>query len=926
MNAATFALGEHWPLWLLTALPVLAVAAWRHRSPLGRGRMLAALLLRSAALALLALALARPELHRGIRDVSLVYALDVSRSVSPAFLRSALDWIQEANRKGNPAQVRYVAFADRAVMVDSIAAVESLAVSEGGTESANAHGRSEPRRPDRSAAEPGGPATLDQGATNLERALATSLAGFAPGHALRLVLISDGNQTEGDLWRVVPRLRRQGVRVFGVPAAVAVTRDAWVEGIEATDGIRQREPATVKVRVFSRLPGPARIELKVAGVAAGAQDVTLTEGRNEFVFGTEFKQAGRNTIEARVAAEGDQVPDNDTLTQLLWVGERPRVLYVESTPASARYLRDALVKQGIDVTVVAPAALAADPPPYHGHDAVLLSDLPADAISDASARRLDDFVRDGGALLFAAGENTFGQQGFRRGTIEGLLPVSFEGRRKKKELDLVLLIDRSHSMSGKKLEFAKTAALSTLDLLEEQHRLAVIAFDARPHEVVPLAEVGNKRRAEDQIAGMAAGGQTSIFNALVHARRLLKDSPAKTKHVILLSDGQTMPAGRLDDSASAGATAANARGNDKPRQATPYDRFMAEQPTDDGRGNAGFEEIATRMAAENVTISTVTLGEQPNLELMQSLARWGRGKSQVAASETEIPSLFVGEARRLMRESIVEEPFRPVVKTPAEALAGLQFAKAPPLNGFVVGRAKPFSETLLEAKDGQPLLVQTHHGLGRTVAFLSDVKNRWAADWLGWDGYGKLWAQLVRASIRRDTGEELALRVAREGHEAIVTLTALEADGRYRDRLSPKLRVTAPDGGHTVLAMSQLGPGRYQARVPLWPSQAAPYGFELIETAGITAEQLAKASPASLFYGHTDEYRVLPADESLLRAVSVETGGRFMPKAEEIFAVDRDSGQVSRALWQFCAAAALLAFLLDLLVRRTKDEPDWHRA
>src|SRR5262245_47874406 len=253
MNTATFSLAQLWPLWLLLALPLLVIAALRHRSTLGRGRMLAALLLRSAALVLLALALARPELHRGIRDVSLVYALDVSRSVSPAFLRSALDWIQEANRKGNPAQVRYVAFADRAVMVDTIADVESLAVTAGTT----AQGRSEPQRADRSAADP-----LDQGATNLERALAASLAGFAPGHALRLVLISDGNQTEGDLWRMVPRLRREGVRVFGVPAAVAVTRDAWIVGIEATDGIRQQEPGTVKVRVFSRLPGAARLELK----------------------------------------------------------------------------------------------------------------------------------------------------------------------------------------------------------------------------------------------------------------------------------------------------------------------------------------------------------------------------------------------------------------------------------------------------------------------------------------------------------------------------------------------------------------------------------------------------------------------------------------------------------------------------------------
>ena len=846
--------------------------------------MLLALSLRATALALLALALARPELHRGIRDVSLVYALDVSRSVSPAFLGSALDWIEQANRKGKPAQVRYVPFAEGAALVDSIAAAESVAV--------------------------------DPGATNLERALETALFGFAPGHALRLVLITDGNQTEGDVWRIVPRLRQLGVRVFGIPAAVAITRDAWIEGVEAPEGIRQQEPTSVKVRVFARSPGPARLELRVGGIDAGKQDVALAEGSNEFAFETEFKQAGSNPIEARVTAEGDQVADNDALTQHLWVGARPKVLYVEGAPASARFLRDALGKQGIDVTVTGPAALAANPPPYAGHDAVILSDLPAEAIDERSARRLDAFVRDGHALIFAAGENTFGHRGLRRGAIESLLPVSFEGRRKRKEFDLVLLIDRSHSMSGKKLEFAKTAALSTLDLLEEQHRLAVIAFDSRPHEVVPLAEVGTKRRAEDQISSMAVGGQTNIFNALAHARRLLKDSRAKSKHVIILSDGHTMPAGRLDGESATGPGI-----DPKPRQQTPYDKFVVEQPRDDGRGNAGFEPIATRLAAEQVTISTVTLGERPNLELMQSLARWGKGRSQVAASETEIPSLFVGEARRLMRESIIEEPFRPVVRTPTEALAGVEFAKGPALKGFVVGRAKPFSETLLEAKDRQPLLVQTHHGLGKSVAFLSDVKNRWATDWLPWEGYGRLWAQVVRASIPRDTGEELALRVVREGGEAIATLIALEPDGRYRNGLSPKLRVKAPDSGSTVVPLAQVGPGRYQVRMPLQPSQAAPYGFELVQTPGITAEQLAKGGAASLSYPHTDEYRVLPPDDALLAALSEQTGGKFMPTTDEIFANDRDSGRVSKALWQYCAAAGLLAYLLDLLLRHLPITP-----
>jgi Ca-activated chloride channel homolog len=297
-------------------------------------------------------------------------------------------------------------------------------------------------------------------------------------------------------------------------------------------------------------------------------------------------------------------------------------------------------------------------------------------------------------------------------------------------------------------------------------------------------------------------------------------------------------------------------------------------------------------------------------------AKGGKGKSHVAKNATEVPSLFVGEARRLMGESIVEEPFRPVVKLATEALAGVDFAKGPALKGFVVSRAKRFSEVLLEAKDHKPLLVQTHHGLGKTVAFLSDVKNRWATDWLAWGGYGKLWAQVVRANIRRDTGEELALRVTREGKEAVVRLTALDAQGRYRNELSPKLRVTEPDGAASVLLLPHAGPGRYQARVSLHAAKAAPYGFELVETPGVSAQQLAKVGAVSLFYAHSDEYRVLPPNEALLKTLSERTGGKFMPKAEEIFANYGDGGSVSRALWQYCAAGALILFLLDILVRR----------
>jgi hypothetical protein len=214
------------------------------------------------------------------------------------------------------------------------------------------------------------------------------------------------------------------------------------------------------------------------------------------------------------------------------------------------------------------------------------------------------------------------------------------------------------------------------------------------------------------------------------------------------------------------------------------------------------------------------------------------------------------------------------------------------------------------------LLAETHYGLGKTVVFLSDVKNRWAADWLTWPGYAKLWAQIVRDSARRDAGDGVRWQVQREGRSATVELTAQRADGSFRNGLQPQVRITPPSGPAAVQSLRQVAPGRYTAEVALAAASTHPWRFELLHSAGIGAAELAQAGSRRLFYAYSDEYRVLPPNLPLLRALSEQTGGAFAPKAEEIFAPRGDRGFSATSLWPYCAGVALLLFLLDILVRR----------
>src|SRR5262249_44808447 len=146
--------------------------------------------------------------------------------------------------------------------------------------------------------------------------------------------------------------------------------------------------------------------------------------------------------------------------------------------------------------------------------------------------------------------------------------------------------------------------------------------------------------------------------------------------------------------------------------------------------------------------------------------------------------------------------------------------------GYVATKAKPTSEVILETTLHDPLLARWQYGLGKAVAFTSDVKDRWAVQWLKWNGYPKFWSQLVRETMRRQDNAEFDFRVAREGEDALLTETAIEKDGRSRNKLLPQVRVIPPDQPVATLDAPQTAPGAYEARMPL--RQKGSYVFRAV--------------------------------------------------------------------------------------------------
>ena len=833
-----------WPILGLVAIPFI----WRlsQHSTLGsspRHRAVAAGL-RIAVVVLLVSALIEPVWHRSGKWMSVVYALDVSSSIDPAFIATAIDWIASTNAHGEPAHAAFIAFGGSARAVATPEGIRSVEVSADG-----ANG------------------SINQSVTNLEAAMTRAFRSFDPRYLKRLVLITDGNENAGNVSRLLGEAQEKGVRVFTLPATVRGDGDSWVEGIDLPDEIREQEPVTATVRVFSRVATTATIELVGDDGTIETRQVSLEPGLNEVDFEVRLPAGGAATLSGRLHRENDPYAQNDLHTQAISVGARPRVLYVEGRLASAHYLRDALSSEGMDVMVVGPESLPGTAAALENFDLVLLSDVPMDALGDDQVSAILAYVRDaGGGFIFAAGESSYGEEGYSGSEIEEVLPIWFQINEKRKDLALIIVLDKSYSMVGPKLELSKEAAKAALDLLEPTHSFGLITFDDTPYVTVPLQLAVEKARINDFISRIIAGSQTNIYPALEAAFNALADSEAEIRHIILLSDGKTY----ADD----------------------------------------YEQLVLLMSASDITVSSVAVGQEADRELLRNIATWGRGRSYFIQDAERVPQVFIQETQIASQSTLVEELVESTVIISVEAFTDIDLDAAPALRGYVRTLAKETAEVLIQSDSENPILARWRYGLGRTAIFTSDVKNRWAADWLTWDGYGKFWSQLVRETMRRDGGEELDFVVERIGDEAVITVSALTEEGAYRTDLDPRLQVFGPGGEGISLSFQQVGPGTFRARHALGAPGDEPYRFEL---SGNGIEDRSQV----LFYRYGDEFRLYPANLPLLDQISEQTGGGFLPDVEEIFDDYGETASVPTPLWPWLAALALFSFLMDIAVRRS---------
>ncbi|ADR37001.1 von Willebrand factor type A [Oceanithermus profundus DSM 14977] len=483
----------------------------------------------------------------------------------------------------------------------------------------------------------------------------------------RIVLISDGLWS-GRVYSPVP--------VYALH--VAPRPNARIARLIAPAAPRLGETVEVRAVIESTEPTTARLSFQGGGTTT-RYERRLPAGTSSVPYRFELER--RTTVRVRLETPIGRDRAEVTLDPL----GPGRVLVVDD-PAAAAYLGAA----GWTVTEGTPADLAEVPE-------LLVIGGPAEAWNVADRARLERYLRQGGAALWTATPKGLFFGGWQRTLLAEKIPLEPEPQ---EGAALVLVLDVSGSMglgAPSKLARAVEGARKLVDAAGPEDTLGIVTFASRSRWLLaPKAMTYRaKREAETRLDALEARGGTQLATAYAAAAEALEPLDARTRWILVLSDGQ------LEDDPQ--RTLARAR----------------------------------QAAARGVKTLTLALGADADRPFLARLAREGGGRFLDLADPAALPQVLALLGEEAFKPPVVEGRFRLQLREHPVTQGLRELAPVPVL---LPARAPGWAQVVVQTAAGRPLLTLGEVEGGRVAALATDLGRSWKDD----PGAARLLAQLAR--------------------------------------------------------------------------------------------------------------------------------------------------------------------------------------
>ncbi|MCT4620408.1 MAG: VWA domain-containing protein [Marinisporobacter sp.] len=706
--------------------------------------------------------------------------------------------------------------------------------------------------------------------TNIENSLKIARSIIPEDSKKRIVLLTDGEENIGNSMNEALLMKEENIDFKVLRLSENIGNEVQVSNVEVPKTLYENQSFHIKINIWSNVATNVKIDLYSGRSMVGQKEVFVQKGENSFIFEDEAKDTGLGSYKVVITPKKDTNRENNTYATYTEVKGKPKILLIDGKSNGGREFSKILKSTALEVDYKkaqeAPQSIAE----LSKYKTIILCDVSLENIHSEFINTLKVYVRDyGGGLFVTGGENSFALGGYYKTPLEEILPVDMEMKVKGKvpNLGLVLVIDKSGSMEGgqyglRKISIAKEAAIKAVHSLKSKDKIGVVAFSDTKEWVVPLSSTDDEEKIKRSIGTIKAGGGTSIIPALEEAYQSLKDADTKLKHIILLTDGQ------------------------------------AERH--------GYTNLIEEMKKKGITVSTVAVGEGADTSLLEGIADSGSGRYYFVDEFSTIPQIFTKETFLASKSYINNRTFTPKVGVFHDILNPLK-DNIPDLDGYIGVSAKTRAHMLLVSDQEDPILAIWQYGLGKSVAWASDVNGKWTRNYLHSEEGIAFFKNMMEWTFSNTENNRLQIEADKVGEKGKIIAKNV---GEFKEGYETKATIITPSLQKIQLKLDPISPGTYKGEFDVLEK-----GIYMINVNQYEDNSLVNTQKQGMVINYPKEYDFADRKNNLERLL-YETDGKFIESPKEVFEKNLDPVYGLKDLSRILMIIALLLFVSDIALRR----------
>lgn len=560
----------------------------------------------------------------------------------------------------------------------------------------------------------------DNSATNISAALTYAASLFKSPKSARIVLISDGIETDGDASSVIKSIAAQGIKVDSVQFINTKSSDEvrLVDIKKPDEKIKVGDKFSVEITLQSSYTGKAKLTSYDNGVVGAEIDIELIEGLQTVNVPYVFMLPGMHKMSFELVSNNDTNLNNNEINSYIYLETFDKLLVIENIEDESKSFCEMLRQElNVDVkNIYNNEALPKTVDELRAYDEIVLCNIANADLPEGFDQLLYSYVYEyGGGLFTICGNkedsnpndelftpNAYTEDDMYGTLYQEMLPV--EIIEYTPPTAVMIIIDRSGSMGSansnvkeeeSKLGYAKLGAEACLDALTERDYVGIMTFSETATLELELTPRPQKDKILNAIAKVKRGGSGTIFSVALEraGKELAAMSGVDRKHIILVTDGEPS----TDDTER-------------------YSSWLEE--------NA---KLGITMSIVGIQCSNDAVSKMKSM--LVECAQMQEKNFHNVEDVKKVPQAMREDLIAPEIKSVNYETFHPTLRGNNSLATGMLDNEIPTLDGFYGVKAKKGAEILLMGTY-TPIYTQWIFGKGRVGTFACDLNGTWSSDFI----------------------------------------------------------------------------------------------------------------------------------------------------------------------------------------------------